>query len=225
MWCCDCSGEADVLAVGSNHGLIDFVRMELGAVHAVFRDRYAFRENLTEVIVHHLLTDKKVRIKCKDLIQNLSLYRNKLAVQLSDRVCVYESSVENLEDMHFRIRPEKIMVKDAEGEIGGNLMAVTTQHLLFCRDRAVELYSFDGLRQKVWSLEAPILCMRVDGGLEGKEGVLLGLRSGAVSKIFVDNPFPVELTRRPAPVLQLDVNIYRTTLAVVSASTFHALSE
>lgn len=59
--------------------------MDVGSVFAVFRDRYAYRENLTEVIVHHLLTDKKVRIKCKDLIQNLSLYRNKLAVQLSDR--------------------------------------------------------------------------------------------------------------------------------------------
>ena len=31
--------------------------------------------------MHHLVTDKKVRIKCKDLVQNLSLYRNKLAVQ------------------------------------------------------------------------------------------------------------------------------------------------
>ena len=67
---------------------------------------------------------------------------------------MYESSVDNTEDMHFRIRPEKIMIKDtfggdADHQGGGNLMAICTQHLLFCRGKAVELYTFDGLRQKV----------------------------------------------------------------------------
>ena len=213
VWCCDCSGEMDAAALGTHHGAIDLLKMDMGTVHAVFRDRYAYRENLTEVIVHHLVTDKKVRIKCKDLIQNLSLYRNKLAVQLSDRVCVYESSADNSEDMHFRIRPEKIMIKDCSAE--GNLLVITSQHLIFSRGRAVELYSFDGLRQKVWNLESVVNYLKVDGGLEGQEGVLLGLQSGIVSKLFVDNPFPIELTKRPHPVKQLDINIYRTTLAIV----------
>lgn len=203
----------DAAALGTHHGAIDLLRMDMGTVHAVFRDRYAYRENLTEVIVHHLLTDKKVRIKCKDLIYNLSLYRNKLAVQLSDRVCVYESSADNAEDMHFRIRPEKIMIKDFGTE--GNLLAIASNHLVFSRGRAVELYSFDGLRQKVWTAEAVVNCLKVDGGIEGKEGVLLGLQNGAVCKLFVDNPFPLELSKRPNAIKQLDINIYRTTLAIV----------
>jgi len=222
LWCCDCNGELDVAVLGTHHGYIDYLAMDMGSVHAVFRDRYAYRENLTEVIVHHLLTDKKVRIKCKDLIQNLSLYRNKLAVQLSDRICVYESSADNTEDMHFRIRPEKIMIKDTFGSDadrhgGGNLMAICTQHLLFCRGKAVELYTFDGLRQKVWQMEAPVTCIKVDGGLDGKEGLLLGLQSGGVFKVFVDNPFPIELSRRPVGIKQIDINIYRTTVAIVDS--------
>jgi intraflagellar transport protein 122 len=55
----------------------------------------------------------------------------------------------------------------------------------------------------------------VDGGPEGREGVLLGLASGSVIKVFIDNPFPIEITKLAAPVIQLDINIYRTVVACV----------
>ncbi len=222
LWCCDCNGESDVVALGSNSGGIDLLKMNFDAVHSLFRDRYAYRENLTEVIVHHLVTDKKVRIKCKDLIQNLSLYKNKLAVQLSDRVCIYESSAEDAVDMHFKLRKEKIMISDsreAKTNNATNLMAVTGAHLVFCSGSVVELYSFSGLRQRVWNMDAAVNCLRVDGGPEGREGVLVGLQSGAVLKIYIDNPFPLEVTKRPAAIQQIDLNIYRTVLTVVDVNT------
>ena len=235
MWCCACHGESDLLALGTHTGSIELLRMNFDAVHALYRDRYAYRENLTEVIVHHLVTDKKVRIKCKDLIRNLSLYKNKLAVQLSDRVCIYESNPDDSVDMHFRLRKEKIVISDRREEAvdpakrapsGGstglnnksNLMAITGMYLLFCTGTVLELYTFDGLRQKVWVLCSAALCMRVDGGPDGREGVLLGLASGAVIKVFVDNPFPLEMTKRSAPAAQVDVNIYRTLLASVDGN-------
>jgi intraflagellar transport protein 122 len=34
------------------------------AVVATYRDRYAFRENITDVIVQHFLTEQKVFIQC-----------------------------------------------------------------------------------------------------------------------------------------------------------------
>ena len=226
IWSCDCHGESDLLVMGSHHGAIELMRMNFDSVNALYRDRYAYRENLTEVIVHHLVTDKKVRIKCKDLIQNLSLYKNKLAVQLSDRVCVYESSAEDSVDMHFRLRREKIVIADrreeshkrGETRVTTNLMVVTAQHILFCSGSVLELYGFDGQRQRVWVLETAALCMKVDGGPDGREGVMLGLRSGSVVKVFVDNAFPVELTRRPKPVVQVDMNLYRTALSTVDES-------
>lgn len=235
VWCCACHGESDLLALGTHTGSIELLRMNFDAVHALHRDRYAYRENLTEVIVHHLVTDKKVRIKCKDLIRNLSLYKNKLAVQLSDRVCIYESNPDDSVDMHFRLRKEKIVISDRREEAvdpakrapsGGstglnnksNLMAITGMYLVFCTGTVLELYTFDGLRQKVWVLGSAALCMRVDGGPDGREGVLLGLASGAVIKVFVDNPFPLEMTKRSASATQVDVNIYRTLLASVDVN-------
>jgi intraflagellar transport protein 122 len=238
VWCAACHGDSDLLALGTHQGAIELLRMNFDAVHALYRDRYAFRENLTEVIVHHLVTDKKVRIKCKDLIRNLALYKNKLAVQLSDRVCVYESSADDSIDMHFRLRKEKIVIKDRREESAvpdktsatglsnkTNLLAITSLHLVFCTGKVLELYTLDGLRQKVWVLESPANFLSVDGGPDGKEGLLLGLQSGAVIKVFVDNPFPLELTKRATPVVQLDINIYRTILASVDSEGVLAVTD
>ena len=75
MWCCACHMPSDRIVTGCDDGGIDVVKMSFSAVHALYMDRYAYRENLTEVVVQHLVTDRKVRIKCRDLVQKLSLYR------------------------------------------------------------------------------------------------------------------------------------------------------
>lgn len=41
-----------------------------------------FRENMTDVIIQHLLNDQKVRIKCRDLIKKIAVYKNRLAVSI-----------------------------------------------------------------------------------------------------------------------------------------------
>ena len=34
----------------------------------------------------------------------------------------------------------------------------------------------------------------------GREGLLVGLKSGQVAKIFIDNPFPIELVKHTASI-------------------------
>lgn len=200
------SSDFDRVVLGSDAGGIDAMQLLFESVHSLYRDRYAYRENLTEIIVHNLVSDKKVRIKCKDLIKNISMYKNKLAVQLTDRVCIYESSAEEVLDMHFRLRKERISIgtpndktgKEPTHENKTTAMAVTSQNLLFCQDNLLEIYGLDGQRLRVWKLDATVTFMKVDGGPEGREGILLGLVTGSVVKIFVDNPFPIELYRAPS---------------------------
>lgn len=38
------------------------------------------RENMTDVIVQDLVSNKKVRIKCRDLVKKIAIYKDRLAV-------------------------------------------------------------------------------------------------------------------------------------------------
>lgn len=47
-----------------------YLQMTWNMVHDLYRDKYAYRENMTDVIIQHLVTNQKVRIKCKDLVKD-----------------------------------------------------------------------------------------------------------------------------------------------------------
>ncbi len=49
-------------------------------------------------------------------------------------------------------------------------------------------------------MDAVIRYIKVAGGPPGKEGLLLGLKSGAVLKIFVDNAFPIPLVKHSSGI-------------------------
>ncbi len=211
VWSNACHAGLEKVFSGSDSGEICAMQMSFDAIHALNRERYAYRDNLTEIIVQHLVSDRKVRIKCKDLVNRLALYKNKLAVQLTDRVCIYESNSEDYTDMHFRLRKERITI----GEKSCDHIAVTSNNILFCRGNMIESYTFTGIRERVWLLDGVVRYIKVDGGPDGKEGIIIGLDNGLVLKIYVDNPFPVELTKRNLPIINADVNIYRTKIACV----------
>lgn len=54
--------------LGSQDGTITYLQLTWNIVHGLYGDRYAYRENMTDVIIQHLITNQKVRIKCKDLV-------------------------------------------------------------------------------------------------------------------------------------------------------------
>lgn len=61
--------------------------------------------------------------------------------------------------------------------------------------------------------------IKVVGGPPGREGLLVGVKSGGIFKIFVDNAFPVPLVRHPNNIRCLDLSASRTRLAVVDDKT------
>lgn len=198
--------------MGCDNGDIDFRSLLVDPVNAIYRDRYAFRDNLTDILVHHLVSDKKVRIKCKEMVYRLSLFKNKLAVQFADKIWVYESNPDEPLDLHYRQRKERITTS-----VPCDHMVMTTKYIMFCSKEELHLYSFDGLRQRTWQLDAPVSYIKVDGGAEGREGVLVCLNNGIVLKIFVDNPFPLELTKKQDNVICASLSLNRDKIATVDS--------
>ncbi|CAG0883204.1 unnamed protein product [Darwinula stevensoni] len=87
--------------------------------------------------------------------------------------------------------------------------------LLSKRERRLQCLLLSGAKEREWQLDSPIRYIKVIGGPPGKEGLLLGLKSGQVLKIFVDNQFPVPLLKAPSSVRCLDLSMSRKKLALV----------
>jgi intraflagellar transport protein 122 len=71
-------------------------------VHGLYKDRYAYRDQLTDVIIQHLVTDSRVRIRGRDYVKKIALYKERLAVQLTDKIIVYSVGIEDEFDMKYK---------------------------------------------------------------------------------------------------------------------------
>ncbi|KAH8031379.1 hypothetical protein HPB51_016563 [Rhipicephalus microplus] len=212
VWCCQARPDASHLALGCQDGTIAYFELGFSTVHSLYRERYAYRDNMTDVIIQHLVTDEKVRIKCRDLVKKLAIYKHRLAVQLPERIMVYELSSESSEpnDMHYRLR-DKIVRK-----VECTLLVVCSEHLVLCQERRLQCLRLrGGACEREWVLSSAIRYIQALGGPVGREGLLVGLRDGQVLQLLLDNPFPLFLIKVTSPVRCLDLSADRTRLAVV----------
>ena len=209
VWCCAGRPDSTSIAVGCQDGTVALYQLIFSTVHGLYRERYAFRENMTDVIIQHLITEQKVRIKCRDLVKKIAIYKHRLAVQLAERIVIYELYSGDLADMHYRVK-EKINQK-----VDCNLLVVCTNHLVLCHEKKLTCLNFMGQKEREWMMESLIRYIKVVGGPSEREGLLLGLKSGQILKIFLDNGFPVVLLTINSAIRCLDLSSSRTRLAVV----------
>lgn len=201
--------DSNFVGVGCQDGTISIYHINFSTIHGLYKDRYAFRENMTDVVIQHLVTDQRARIKCRDHINKISVYFERLAIQLSDRVIIYELFHDDVSDMHYRIK-EKIPKK-----FDCNLLVVTSNHLILCNDHALQMYNFYGEKEREWVVDAMIRYIKVIGGPVGREGLLVGLNDGQILQIFIDNPFPIPLLKQTTSIRCLDISMNKSKLAVV----------
>ncbi|XP_052282617.1 intraflagellar transport protein 122 homolog isoform X3 [Dreissena polymorpha] len=243
VWAAAVRPDSNYVAVGCQDGTIAYYQLIFSTVHGLYKDRYAYRDNMTDIIIQHLITDQKgdeipktddsqtemaankvisttgmpytvpscrqLRIKCRDLVKKIAIYRHRLAVQLPDKIVIYELYSDDAADMHYR-------VKDKIGrKFECNLLVVCSQNIILCQDKRLQCFTFQGVKEKEWVMESLIRYIKVIGGPPGREGLLVGLKNGQILKLFVDNPFPILLLKQHTSVRCLDMSASRTKLAVV----------
>mmetsp|Transcript_18911 Transcript_18911/g.49275 ORF Transcript_18911/g.49275 Transcript_18911/m.49275 type:complete len:1222 (+) Transcript_18911:159-3824(+) len=210
VWCVRPRPRNNFVALGCEDGTIACYQLIFSTVHGLYHERYAYRDQMTDVIIQHLITEQKVRIKCKDYVKKIAVYKDKLAVQLSSKVVIYElANPDDPFDMHYQ-SATKIQQK-----LDCNLLVVTSSCVILCQERKLQLLTFDGDKEREWVLDSVIRYIKVVGGPVNREGLLVGLKSGQILKIFVDNPFPIPLIKHTASVRCLDLSASRNKLAVV----------
>ncbi|XP_054721497.1 LOW QUALITY PROTEIN: intraflagellar transport protein 122 homolog [Uloborus diversus] len=208
VWCCAARDDSTQVAIGTQDGIVAYYDVGFSTVHSLYRDRYAFRQNMTDVVVQHLITEDKVVVKCRELVKKVAIYKERLAIQMPERINIYEVSNDS-SDMHYKIK-EKINMK-----VECTLLVVCAEHIVLCQEKILQCLNFNGILEKEWIMDALIRYIKVIGGPVGKESLLVGLRNGQVIKIFVDNALPVPLLKIGASVRCLDLSAKRKKLAVV----------
>ncbi|XP_061864222.1 intraflagellar transport protein 122 homolog isoform X3 [Colius striatus] len=209
VWTCKVKPDSNYVAVGCQDGTISFYQLIFSTVHGLYKDRYAYRDSMTDVIVQHLITEQKVRIKGRELVKKIAIYKNRLAIQMPEKILIYELYSDDSSDMYYRVK-EKIVKK-----FECNLLVVCSDHIILCQEKRLQCLSFSGVKEREWMMESLIRYIKVIGGPPGREGLLVGLKNGQILKIFVDNVFAIVLLKQSTAVRCLDMSASRNKLAVV----------
>ncbi|KFU93950.1 Intraflagellar transport protein 122, partial [Chaetura pelagica] len=209
VWTCKAKPDSNYVAVGCQDGTISFYQLIFSTVHGLYKDRYAYRDSMTDVIVQHLITEQKVRIKGRELVKKIAIYKNRLAIQMPEKILIYELYSDDSSDMYYRVK-EKIVKK-----FECNLLVVCSNHIILCQEKRLQCLSFSGIKEREWLMESLIRYIKVIGGPPGREGLLVGLKNGQILKIFVDNALAIVLLKQSTAVRCLDMSASRSKLAVV----------
>ncbi|RNF17244.1 intraflagellar transport 122-like protein [Trypanosoma conorhini] len=194
---------------GTNDGNLSAIEIAVPTVHSIYHDQYVYRDKMTDIVVHQLTLERKIRIPCNDYVRKLAMYRDRLAVQLQDRIVVFELYYDDERQLRFQD------IAHVGKKLECNLLCVTFNAVLVCFERRLTMYDFQGNKRREWAFETPVRYIRVVGGAEGKEVLLVGLKNGAALRVSIDNPFPTTLVKINSPIRCLDVSCMRGKLAVV----------
>ncbi|GMT24409.1 hypothetical protein PFISCL1PPCAC_15706 [Pristionchus fissidentatus] len=215
VWTIEARPKMNQIALGCVDGTFCGYTLFFSTVHALYRDIYAHRNEMTDVTIQHLTTNTNVRIRCNDLVKKVAIYKNKLAVQLSSKIIIYTlvGSPGDREPLEYRL------VDTIDKELECSLLVVCSQHIITCNEKLLTCYDHKGVKQREWRLISLVRYIKVVGGPAGKETLVVGVRNGMICKIFVDNPFPVVQYNHKAGIRCFDVSIDRRIIGIVDENS------
>ncbi|XP_039763440.1 intraflagellar transport protein 122 homolog isoform X2 [Pararge aegeria] len=208
VWSIAPSNTLNTMAVACQDGTLWCFQIVFSTVHGLYRERYAYRENMTDVIIHHLVTGKKAKIKCHDRVQKIAIFKHRLAVQLPERVVVYEQADQH--GMVYRVKEKIVQPNEC------SLLVATSEALLLCQD--TDLAIIGAKIPKSWTVPTPIRYVKVTT-LHSREVLLLGLMNGQIWQVEPSTGVAKVIMQSPGSIRCLDVNASRGRIAVVDESS------
>lgn len=116
---------------GTNSGDLVSFNVEFQRVHGLYQERYAYREQMTDVIIQHLVTETRVKIRCRDYIKKIAIYKDRLAVQLPEKIIIYSVLADDPFDMKYKAH------KKINKRIDCSNLFVTSHHLILVFEKKI----------------------------------------------------------------------------------------
>ena len=209
IWSCSVNQTTNCVFAGSNNGDIINKKINFERVHGLYQERYAYRELMTDVIIQHLVTETRVKIRCRDYIKKIAIYKDRLAVQLPEKIIIYTVQPDDPFDMKYKAH------KKINKHIDCTNLFVTSHHLVFVFEKKIQLLAFTGILVREWILEDVIKFVKVISGPPKAESLIVGLANGLVTRIFIDNAFPVPIVRQTTAINIVDMSADKTRIAII----------
>ncbi len=196
-WAVKASPKFNSVSIGCHNGSIKVVALKFTPAFSLHEDRFACRENLTGVVVQYAASQQKVTINCNDFVKDVALYKNRMAIQLPNKVRIYEITKKddpsnlNCEFSHEVYLEEEFTSFSKDGT--GEFLGITFGHIILCSGKRLKLVDFGGQLIRGWLMESNVKYLKILGGPPGREAFLLGTEDGKLMQIFINNPFPLEL--------------------------------
>ncbi|KAI5701907.1 hypothetical protein M8J75_014586 [Diaphorina citri] len=199
VWSCIPSPRHTSILVGCQDGSLTLYEVEFLPLYHVHGEMVACRLYLSEVRVSNVLTERTVRVKCPGGVCALFIYRNKMGVQMSDKVVVYE-----------------MILKKIRHNPSAKLKGICSQHFLMEDDGRLQSYNFDGIMEREWNFPGKISCVQVIDGVSGKECVLVAFHNGQVMRLFLHINLASEILNMGKYIDHLYLNHSRDQIACIT---------
>jgi intraflagellar transport protein 122 len=217
IWSLKFQASANVFACGGNNGQIKMLSFDRALPITYSEDMFASRVGMTEVVIKDLHSDRKAKFRCKELIKNISLYKEHLALHTTSRILIYQQYNlygEGDHQMHtesFSYKPTgKLDLK-----VEGYFFRLLAENFVLCKDNRVSCYDFNRNLTREWLFDSNVTCLKILGGPPKEECLAAGLKNGNVYKLFLSNPFPILLVEHGVEIASLDLSVSRKLLGLV----------
>ncbi|CCW67047.1 unnamed protein product [Phytomonas sp. Hart1] len=213
VWCVQQRPKSNQICCGTNDGTIFCLEVSTSPLQSIYMDQFVYREGMTNVVVYQPSIDRRMVIPCNNYVYKIATFRDRLAVQFKDRIVIFEPFYDDERSMRYHD------IAQIRRNLDCKMLCVTGHAVILCKECRITMYDFDGNKRREWVVDSVISFIKVDGGPDHREALLLGLENGQVMKIFIDNPFPTTLITLDAPIRQLDLSSNRMKIAVIDTNS------
>jgi len=150
VFSCCVQAESNKVLGSTNQGELKVYDVDFKTVHGMYNERYAYRDLMTDVIIQHLVSETRVKIRCRDYIRRIAIYKDRLAVQLPEKLIIYSVNLDDPLDMKYKAY--KKISKKLESEH----LLVLAHHIILAIENKLQLLNFNGVIEQEWIMDSEV---------------------------------------------------------------------